>query len=89
METTEATEATPIPLSDAEFDRLSDVLQHFGEKRAMNLEKLDGFLAALVCGPDDVPQSEYLPEIWGDDIVNEDTFAAQPMSRMKLKLRLS
>jgi uncharacterized protein len=35
------------------------------DKRAMNLEQIDGFLAALVCGPDDILQSEYLPEIWG------------------------
>jgi uncharacterized protein len=69
----------PQPLSDAELDRLSGVLERFGDKRAMNLEQLDGFLAALVCGPDDVPQGEYLREVWGGDIVNEDAFAAQPL----------
>jgi uncharacterized protein len=34
----------------------------------MNLEQLDGFLAALICGPDIVRPSEYLPVILGDDI---------------------
>jgi len=68
----------PQPLSDAELDRLDEVLKRFGNKRAMNLEELDGFFAALICGPDDVPPSEYLPEIWGDKIVNEDAFSAQP-----------
>jgi yecA family protein len=70
---------TPSSLTDAEFDRLSSVLERFGNQRSMNLEQLDGFLAALVCCPDNVPPSEYLPEIWGDNIVLEDTFAAQPI----------
>jgi uncharacterized protein len=54
----------------------------------MNLEQLDGFIAALVCGPDIILPSEYLPEIWGDDIVLEDTFAAQPMLQDFLSLIL-
>jgi len=46
----------------------------------MNLEQIDGFLAALVCGPEEVSQSEYLSEIWGD-IVNEDwTFIREAMA---------
>jgi len=70
---------TPQPLSDAEFERVNEILGRFGDKRAMNLEQLDGFLAALLCGPDEVPQREYLREIWGDKMVNEDAFAAQPL----------
>ena len=70
---------TPQPLSDAEFEMVHEILERFGAKHAMNLEQLDGLLAALVCVPDDVPQSEYLREVWGDDMVNEDTFAAQPI----------
>ena len=69
----------PQPLTDAELDRLSQGLRDFGGKHAMNLETLDGFLAALVCGPDEVPQRDYLEEIWGDNIVNEDKFIAQPI----------
>ena len=49
---------TPQPLSDAELERMHQILERFGDKRAMNLEQLDGFLAALLCGPDEVPQSE-------------------------------
>ncbi len=33
----------------------------------MNIETLDGFFAALICGPDQVLPGEYLPEIWGKD----------------------
>src|SRR2546421_3769271 len=47
------------------LERLSAILERFGGKRSMNLEKLDGFIAALVCGPDIILPSEYLPEIWG------------------------
>ena len=66
-------------LTDAELERLTTVLKRFGDKRAMNLEQLDGFLSALICCPDLVPPSEYLPEIWGGDIVLEDEFSAQPI----------
>jgi uncharacterized protein len=69
----------PQPLTDAEFDRLDEVLKRFGDKRAMNLEQLDGFFAALICGPNIVLPSEYLPKIWGDDMINEGGVSAQPM----------
>jgi uncharacterized protein len=70
---------TPQPLSDAEFDRLSSSLQRYGSKRASNLEQLDGFLSALVCGPEEVPTREYLTKIWAYDIVKEDALTAQPL----------
>lgn len=54
------------PLSDDELDRLGDFLDAAGEQ-AMNLEMLDGFFAALICGPDMVLPSEYLASIWGED----------------------
>jgi uncharacterized protein len=75
-------------LSDSEFDKLSDALGRFGGKHSMNLEQLDGFLTALVCGPDEVPRSEYLPKIWADNIVNEAAFAAQPLLRECVSLIL-
>jgi uncharacterized protein len=74
------------PLTDAELERLTTVLKRFGDKRAMNLEQLDGFLSALICCPDLVPPSEYLPEIWGGDIVLEDEFSAQPILNEFLSL---
>jgi uncharacterized protein len=69
----------PQPLTDAEFERFSEILRRFDNTRPMNLEQLDGFLAALICGPEIVRPSEYLPVIWGDDIVLEDSFGAQPV----------
>jgi uncharacterized protein len=70
---------TPQPLTDAEFDRLGSMLERVGNQRSMNLEQLDGFLVALVCCPDNVPPSEYLPEILGGNITLEDTFKEQPI----------
>jgi uncharacterized protein len=67
----------PQPLTDAEFERLSGVLGSFDNKRPMNLEQLDGFLAPLICGPELVPPSQYLPVIWGDNMVIQDPFQTQ------------
>jgi uncharacterized protein len=58
-------------LSDEEYDHMAAVLNRFHGERAMNLEMLDGFFAALICSPDMVPPSEYLPEIWGGDMPDE------------------
>ena len=76
----------PQPLTDAEFDRLSGVLGRFENKHPMDLEQLDGFFAALICGPQIVPPSEYLPKILGDDMVLEDTVNAQPVLQDFLSL---
>jgi uncharacterized protein len=74
------------PLTDAEFERLTGVLGRFDNKHPMNLEQLDGFLAALICGPQIVRPSEYLPVICGDDMVLEDTFGAQSVLQDFLSL---
>jgi uncharacterized protein len=65
------------PLTDTELDHLSAVLARFGDKHSMNLEQLDGFLAALICGPELVPPSKCLPMIWGNRTVFEDASSAQ------------
>jgi uncharacterized protein len=52
----------------------------------MNLEQLDGFLAALICGPEIVRPSEYLPVICGDDMVLEDSFGAHSVLQEFLSL---
>src|SRR3954469_3029718 len=75
------------PLTDAEYDRLADTLNRFHGEGAMNLEQLDGFFAALICGPDRVHPSEYLPEIWGgSEMADEEAFASQPQLKDFLDL---
>jgi uncharacterized protein len=74
------------PLTDAEFERLSGILGRFDNKPPMNLEQLDGFLAALICGPEIVGPSEYLPVICGSDMVLEDSFGSQSVLQDFLSL---
>ncbi len=52
----------------------------------MNVEQLDGFLAAVICCPSQILETEYLPEIWGDEMITEKAFAAQPVLRNFLSL---
>jgi uncharacterized protein len=56
------------PLTDAEFDRLGQFLKSCRGGKAMNLEELDGFFAALIAGPEVVMPSEYLPEAFGGEM---------------------
>jgi uncharacterized protein len=39
------------PLTDAELDRFGDFLESCKGGKAMNVEALDGFFAALIAGP--------------------------------------
>ena len=54
-------------LDDFEYERLATALGR--SPRAMNVEMLEGFFAALVCCPDTVRPSEYLRVIWGGEPV--------------------
>jgi uncharacterized protein len=76
------------PLTDGEFDKIEEILDRFGDKRAMNLEQMDGFLAAIVCSPREITPSEFLPVIWGDKIINEEAFIAQPQLQEFIRLVL-
>jgi uncharacterized protein len=78
--------AAATPLNNAEIESLADVLNRFAGACSMNIEKLDGFLAAVVCCPDEVQKFEYLPEIWGDQMINEDSFAEQALLQDFLSL---
>lgn len=57
--------ANHTPLNDAEFDRLEGFLGAAKNGQTMNMEEMDGFFVALVCGPEAVMPSEYLPLVWG------------------------
>jgi uncharacterized protein len=55
-------------LTEPELDRLGEFLRNC--KGAMNIEEVDGLFAALIAGPELVPPSEYLPEVFGGDMTN-------------------
>lgn len=76
---------TPQPLSENEFDTLSAGLTVMGS-RAMNLEQLDGFLAALACSPEEIPQTEWLREVLGFDLMKDDQLPSEPSTRTLLAL---
>ena len=66
----------PEPLTDAELDRLGAFLEGCKGGRAMNVEALDGFFAALIAGPEIVMPSEYYPEIFGGEMSETCEFAS-------------
>ncbi|MGC2766370.1 MAG: UPF0149 family protein [Candidatus Acidiferrum sp.] len=52
----------------AELDRLGDFLKSCKGGKAMNVEALDGFFAALIAGPETVMPSEYYREVFGGEM---------------------
>ncbi|HEY6269720.1 MAG TPA: UPF0149 family protein [Candidatus Acidoferrum sp.] len=56
------------PLTDTELDRLGDFLKSCKGGKAMNVEALDGFFAALIAGPETVMPSEYYSEVFGGEM---------------------
>jgi len=55
------------PLTEAELDRLGQFLLGCKTGKAMSIEELDGFFAALVAGPDVVMPSEYMAHVFGSE----------------------
>jgi uncharacterized protein len=66
----------PEPLTDAELDRLGDFLKSCKDGKAMNVEALDGFFAALIAGPETVMPSEYYREVFGGEMSDTCEFAS-------------
>lgn len=58
--------AVPSHLSDAQIDRLEALLEQRAVPfKGLNLEALDGFLSAIVVGPETVPAAEWQAVVWG------------------------
>lgn len=74
--------------SDREVRRLGEILDSLPSEDAMNLEELDGFLAALGCAPDEVPPQDYLPELFGTVEEDVELFPDVESLREFLKLVL-
>ena len=73
-------------LTEAERDRLTEFLKGCTGRHAMKLEELDGFFAALIAGPEVVPPSEYLPEVFGGEMSETCEFETLDQARDVLGL---
>jgi uncharacterized protein len=71
---------------DAKLETLGEFLDQLSEDGAMDLEELDGFFTALHCCPELVPPSEYLPEILGDGLENEQIFPNPEAAQLFMSL---
>ena len=59
------TQAQSNPLSDAELEQLEDLLVSDDVPAdCMNMEMLDGYLAAIVSCPLPIPVERWLPAVW-------------------------
>ena len=62
-----ADRALDEPLTDAELDELEAFLASDAVPQdCMDLEMLDGYLCAIVSGPEVVQPSEWLPGVWSE-----------------------
>lgn len=58
-------------MSDDDFKFIDDMLEKYGQEDAvLDVSELDGFLTAVVSGPDMVPPSVWMPAIWGGEAHN-------------------
>lgn len=56
------------PLDDFEYDELETFLLSIEEEEAvLNISEFDGFITAVVSGPEPIPPTEWLPVIWGGE----------------------
>lgn len=62
-----ASRALDEPLSDTELDELEAFLASDSVPQdCMDLEMLDGYLTAIVSGPEEIQPSEWLPGVWSE-----------------------
>lgn len=65
------------PLTERDYERLATTLNRFRNQHCMNLEQLDGFFTALLCGPLPIKPTECLPLILGDAFDDERAFPSE------------
>ena len=76
------TTATHEPLTDEEFERLGSFLEKTGTP-GVNCEWVDGYFAALICGPEPVLPSECLDELLGEDVIFDSRFARRSRANVR------
>lgn len=68
---------THTPLGEHDYQRLSATLDKLQPQGCMNLEQLDGFFTALICGPDPIKPAECLPLVLGEAFDDDTAFTAK------------
>lgn len=71
------------PLSEQELNELADFLDDIPD--AMNLEAMDGFLAAITCSPEIIMPGEFLNHILGEEYEFEDAEQAEKYAGLILR----
>ena len=78
--------AQSAPLSEEEFNRLEDLLaSDIFSGEAMALDELQGFLCAIVSGPELIPPSEWLPAALGESMRYESEAQAQQVMDLVMR----
>lgn len=59
---------TNVAITEEDMDFIDSMLEKYGsDDSILNISELDGFLTAVVSGPEMIMPSEWLPAIWGGE----------------------
>ncbi len=71
-----------LPLSNEEIDFLNDTFLKYGNDASiLDTSELDGFLTAIVSGPNMLVPSQWYPEIWGGEANQPEWESASEVER--------
>ena len=62
-------------LTETDLERLDEFLRSYKGGKAMNVEEVDGFFAALIAGPEIVTPSEYMREVFDSEMPETHAFS--------------
>jgi len=74
-------------LDETDWDRLDAILASFGDRAEVDLEGLDGLIAAFACGPRSLMPSHMLPLAFKEDEIPEFTREADAQEFFSLAFR--
>jgi uncharacterized protein len=75
-------------LTDADLERLAELLECNPNPDSLSLESMDGLFCALIASPESVPPSVYLPVVLGGDFSEGGAFASEEEAELALSLIL-
>jgi uncharacterized protein len=76
------------PLNERELDFMQEMLLEYGnDDSVLDISELDGYLTAIVSGPDMIPMSVWYPALWGG-ADKQAEFASEKQLQKFLKLLL-